>query len=174
MYGVPSVIRQGLPRPTDHAQGLTELQTKTQLWAGKALPSSFLLNALHRISLICASLWFESQKEEGGEKRNITVFVTCPKREKRWKWESDVSAMPPGPRGHRTEGAKLSAPGTITGLWEPCFCARTETGFAVEFLLSRPRDGGPPYWSRFAGHVMSIFLSRYTMHGPVWWTSQEK
>lgn len=147
MHGVPSVIRQGQPRSTDHARGLAGLQTETCCEQERPLHSSFLLNALHRISLICAFLWFESQKEEGGgNKKRCHLFKTERKGESGCQTRRRTL---PGPAvGHLTEGAKPSTPGTITGLWQPRFCAgRCRQALRWNFVMSRPGDGGPPHWS---------------------------
>lgn len=175
MHGVPSVIRQGQPRSADHTRGLAGLQTENCYEQERPLHSSFLLNALHRISLICAFLWFESQKEEeGGNKKH---FLSLVQNER--KGESGCQTCRrtlPGPDvGHLTEGAKLSTPGTITGLWEPRFCGgRCRQALWWNFSYVTPQRWRPTTLVTFAGHDVSIFLSRYTMRGPVRWTSQEK
>lgn len=65
------------------------------------------------------------KKKRERRKKKTTVFVTCPKqREKMEVGVRRVGDASWAGWGHRTEGAKLSTPGTIAGLWKLRFCAR--------------------------------------------------
>ena len=111
-HGVPSVIRQGLLRgPLTTPEAWRDGRQKPCCAQGRPLHASFLLNALYRISLICASLWFESQKE-GGRKRKHNSVCHLSKTEKRRQWASDVLAGAPRAWcGHRAEAVQRSTPG---------------------------------------------------------------
>lgn len=115
----------------------------------RPLPSSFLLNALHRISLICVSLWLESQKEEGGEKRKHSGFCLLSKTERKGESGSlTCRRCLLGLTGSPHGGWMLSTPGTITGLWEPCFCARRH-GQALQWNF---RCHAPEMQAHHIGH----------------------
>lgn len=104
---------------------------------------------LHRISLICASLWFESQKEEGGEKKKHNGFCHLSKTERKGDRGSQTCRRCLlGLMGHRPAGGSSALLEPSLALGALLLREETQTGFAVEFSWSRPRDGGPPYWSR--------------------------
>lgn len=114
-----------------------------RLCTGRPL-HSFLLNTFHRISLICASLWFESQREW---EKETTVFVTRPKLRAKVKvgvscvsgcvqrlvWVTSLMAQSGVLReSSLAVGDLTSAVGDVDGL-----------SVAV-LVVSRPGEGGSP------------------------------
>lgn len=159
MPGVPLVSTWGLPRGLLTVPKAWGDCRQRPGWAqGRPLHASFLLNALHRISLICASLWFETQKE-GGRKRNITVFVTCPLQRK-----ATVGVGCAGGRSLGLVGDALLR-GCGTALLGPplAFGDLTSAVGDVDRLcggilvMSRPRDRHAPCWLSLMVTLSSSF-----------------
>lgn len=133
---------------------------------GRTPHVSFLLNALHRVSLTCASLWFESQKE-GGRKGKHNSVCHLSTTEKRRQWASDVLAGAPWARvGRHTEA--LLGPSLALGDLDSGGRCGQALRWGFSYVTSQRRT--PSTLVIADGQVVSIFLSRYTMCGPVWQT----
>lgn len=143
LSGLPVGRRRGLPRARRPRPRPGWTPDRCRCAQERPLHSSFLLNTFHRISLICVSLWFESQREW---EKETTVFVTCPKRRQGESGSQLCQRMLPAPvwvpslmvqsgalrESSLAVGDLTSAVGDVDGL-----------SVAV-LVVSRPGDGGSP------------------------------
>lgn len=138
LSGLPVGRRRGLPRARRPRPRPGWTPDRCRCAQERPLHSSFLLNTFHRISLICASLWFESQREW---EKETTVFVTCPKRRQAESGSQLCQRMLPAPGvGPLADGAEWGTPGIITGRWGPHFCGGgCRWAFCCGFSCVTPR-----------------------------------